>query len=115
MLVDGGGIGRSSGERRVKAIAVRVIKITQISKCVRMENASRDLKIAEPEKPPLMLLVTCIAEFDPTRIRPLDANGQPVLNDLLHYPLRPSRSSDSCRLRAGGNVNFLVGQRRLMQ
>jgi len=44
---------------------------------------------AEPEKPSLMLLVTCIAEFDPTRIRPLDANGQPVLNDLIHTNCGP--------------------------
>jgi hypothetical protein len=44
---------------------------------------------AEPEKPSLMLLGACIAEFDPTRIRPLDANGQPVLNDLLHTDCGP--------------------------
>jgi hypothetical protein len=31
-----------------------------------------------------LLLVACIDEFDPTRIRPLDASGRPVLNELLH-------------------------------
>jgi len=108
MLVDGGGIGALIWRMPDKGNCCESDK-----DCADVEMHTHGARLpgledeAEPEKPSLMLLVTCIAEFDPTRIRPLDANGQPVL--------RPLRSADSCRLRAGGNVDFLVGQRRLMQ
>ena len=62
-----------------------------------------------------LLLVACIAEFDPTGIRPLDASGHSVLNDLLRNNCGPFVQRISAESLQAATSTSSPARRKLMR